>query len=40
GICGRGYIMSDGRVIAEGEPQALLENEQVREVYLGHHFRL
>ena len=40
GICGRGYIMSEGQVIAEGEPQALLENEQVREVYLGHHFRL
>jgi len=40
GICGRGYIMNEGRVIAEGEPDRLLANEQVRRVYLGEHFRL
>lgn len=40
GICERGYIISDGHVIAEGTPQSLLENEQVREVYLGKEFRL
>ncbi len=40
GICGRGYIMSDGRVIAQGDPESLLANKQVREVYLGHDFRL
>lgn len=39
-ICERGYILSEGRVIAEGRPEALLENEQVKEVYLGHDFRL
>ncbi len=40
GICERGYIMNSGRVIAEGVPDELLANEQVREVYLGHSFRL
>jgi len=40
GICERGYIMNAGRVIAEGEPSVLLENHQVREVYLGQEFRL
>ncbi|MEJ2643404.1 MAG: LPS export ABC transporter ATP-binding protein [Gammaproteobacteria bacterium] len=40
GICQRAYILNEGRVIAEGAPQAVLQNQQVREVYLGHDFRL
>ncbi|HKF94747.1 MAG TPA: LPS export ABC transporter ATP-binding protein [Gammaproteobacteria bacterium] len=40
GICARAYILSDGRVIAEGSPQYILQNTHVREVYLGEHFRL
>ncbi|HKJ09552.1 MAG TPA: LPS export ABC transporter ATP-binding protein [Gammaproteobacteria bacterium] len=40
GICQRAYILNEGRVIAEGTPQAVLQNQQVREVYLGHDFRL
>ena len=40
GICERGYIMSEGEVIAEGTPESLLENQQVKEVYLGQNFRL
>ena len=40
GICSRAYILAEGRVIAEGEPAALLENETVRKVYLGEQFRL
>jgi lipopolysaccharide export system ATP-binding protein len=40
GICARAYILSDGRVIATGSPDELLQNQQVREVYLGEHFRL
>ncbi len=40
GICSRAYILSEGRVIAAGEPAAILENQQVREVYLGQDFRL
>jgi lipopolysaccharide export system ATP-binding protein len=40
GICERGYIMSDGQVIAAGTPDELLKNEQVRKVYLGEGFKL
>ncbi len=40
GICARAYILSEGRVLAEGAPAALLEDRRVREVYLGEHFRL
>ena len=40
GICSRAYILSDGRVIAEGGPQDILSNRQVRQVYLGHGFTL
>ncbi len=40
GICQRAYIMSEGRVIAQGTPDEVLANEQVRNVYLGEHFRL
>ncbi|MCK9192284.1 MAG: LPS export ABC transporter ATP-binding protein [Nevskia sp.] len=40
GICNRAYILAEGRVIAEGAPTQLLENETVRRVYLGEQFRL
>jgi len=40
GICDRGYIISGGHVIADGEPDRLLADKQVREVYLGEGFRL
>jgi len=40
GIVDRGYILNAGAVLAEGKPQALLENPKVREVYLGHDFKL
>lgn len=39
-ICRRAYILSEGRIIAEGEPGEILENPQVRETYLGEAFRL
>jgi len=39
-ICNRAYIINDGRVIAEGGPRELLENAEVRSVYLGEHFTL
>jgi len=38
--CDRAYIVNDGRIIAEGTPDKILENEQVREVYLGDGFSL
>jgi len=40
GICGRAYILAEGRVIAEGSPAEVLANETVRKVYLGDQFRL
>ncbi|MBU1193029.1 MAG: LPS export ABC transporter ATP-binding protein [Gammaproteobacteria bacterium] len=40
GICERAYILSEGQVIAAGAPAELLENQQVRQVYLGEDFRL
>jgi len=40
GICDRAYIVNEGMIIAEGTPESILHNEQVREVYLGHHFSL
>lgn len=40
GICQRAYILSSGQVIAEGSPEAVLEDQQVKDVYLGQNFRL
>ena len=40
GICDRAYIISEGRVLASGKPESIVENESVRKVYLGEHFRL
>ena len=37
-ICEKAYIVSEGAVIAEGTPQEILDNEQVRKVYLGDDF--
>lgn len=40
GICDRAYIISEGTVLASGKPSEIIDNERVREVYLGEHFRL
>ena len=40
GICGHAYILSGGKVIAEGNAERILDDRQVREVYLGEDFRL
>lgn len=39
-ICDKAYIVSDGHIIAEGDAQAVLDNQLVKDVYLGHAFRL
>ena len=39
-ICRRAYILSEGCIIAEGEPREILENPKVRETYLGEEFSL
>jgi lipopolysaccharide export system ATP-binding protein len=40
GICDRAYIISDGSVLAEGTPPEIIDNAEVRKVYLGEHFRM
>ena len=40
GICDRAYIINDGSVLASGNPDEIVYNENVRRVYLGEHFRL
>ena len=40
GICDRAYILAEGSVLAQGAPDALLADPDVRRVYLGDTFRL
>lgn len=40
GICDRAYIVTEGRTIAEGDPESILGDRRVREVYLGEDFKL
>ena len=40
GICDHACIISDGRVLAQGTPAEIIENADVRRVYLGEHFRM
>ena len=40
GICDHAYIISEGKVLAAGEPSAIIDNEAVRKVYLGENFRM
>jgi len=40
GICDRAYILSNGNLIAEGSPEEVLQNEEVKTVYLGDNFKI
>jgi len=40
GICDHAYIISDGTVLAEGTPAEIVNNADVRRVYLGEHFKM
>ena len=40
GICDHACIISEGRVLAQGTPLEIIENADVRRVYLGEHFRM
>ncbi len=40
GICDRAYIINDGNVLTSGTPAEIVENADVRRVYLGEHFRM
>ncbi len=40
GICDHAYIINEGSVLAQGKPEEIVYNENVRRVYLGEHFRM
>lgn len=40
GICDHAYILNEGQVLAAGRPETIVENDEVREVYLGRNFSL
>ncbi len=40
GICDHAYIINEGSVLAQGKPDDIVYNENVRRVYLGEHFRM
>jgi lipopolysaccharide export system ATP-binding protein len=40
GICDHAYIVNEGHVLAAGSPAEIVENEDVRKVYLGKNFKL
>jgi lipopolysaccharide export system ATP-binding protein len=40
GICDHAYIISEGRVLAQGTPTDIVNNAEVRRVYLGEHFKM
>lgn len=39
-ICNRAYILNEGQMLAEGDPASILENQLVKDVYLGSSFSL
>ncbi|MBA55810.1 MAG: LPS export ABC transporter ATP-binding protein [Pseudomonadales bacterium] len=39
-ICEKAFIVSEGHIIAEGEPSLILQNQKVRDVYLGNQFHM
>ena len=39
-ICEKAYVVSEGRLIADGDANAILNNEKVRSVYLGSQFQI
>lgn len=39
-ICEKAYIVSEGKVLAQGSPESVLADENVRRVYLGAEFRI
>lgn len=39
-ICEKAYIVGEGHIIAEGSADTVLNNQKVRDIYLGQHFRL
>ncbi len=40
GICDRGYILQEGKILMEGTPQEIAEDPKAKEIYLGENFSL
>jgi lipopolysaccharide export system ATP-binding protein len=40
GICDRAYILNDGMILEEGDPETIAASPRAREIYLGERFRL
>ncbi|MGH7822591.1 MAG: LPS export ABC transporter ATP-binding protein [Candidatus Binatia bacterium] len=40
GICDRAYILNDGEILEEGDPETIASSKKAREIYLGEKFRL
>ena len=40
GSCNRVYVLSEGAIIAQGNPETVAENKLVKEIYLGENFKL
>jgi lipopolysaccharide export system ATP-binding protein len=40
GICDHACIINEGRVLAQGTPAEIIDNADVRRVYLGEHFKM
>lgn len=39
-VCERAYIVESGNILAQGSPQELLNNPDVKRVYLGENFKI
>jgi lipopolysaccharide export system ATP-binding protein len=39
-VCDKAYIIADGRIVEEGEPERIANSQKAREIYLGHDFSL
>lgn len=39
-VCDKAYIIADGKIVEEGEPEMIAASPKAREIYLGHDFTL
>lgn len=39
-ICEKAYIVNEGKILAAGDPETILNNQQVKDVYLGQKFKI
>jgi lipopolysaccharide export system ATP-binding protein len=39
-ICNRAYILNDGKILEDGEPEKIIRSSKAREIYLGKDFKL